>query len=247
MCKLDWDKLPRVAHSTAVTQVPLTPPSTHLVELTLDLILLIDRLLSLLRVRYELLELTSLRLTWDELRWRIHWDSARIPSDLEKALLDHASRLSAHMAGFKEDQVLSRHNTSGSFTPATPRTSPRDGTESAPASPSASRHYRRQSIQASQLRSTTTAIRIRHTTLQTTSVKRAGEVMDQMIDRAASLKSLGGVKLLGLWSEPVQEGDQAGGAVPDALLDIQDEVENGVMALQRDLGHAKVVEKWMDE
>jgi hypothetical protein len=68
-----------------------------------------------------------------------------------------------------------------------------------------------------------------------------------MIDRAASLKSLGGVKLLGLWSEPVQEGDQAGGAVPDALLDIQDEVENGVMALQRDLGHAKVVEKWMDE
>lgn len=131
----------------------------------------------------------------------------------------------------------------------TPSSSPRIGTVSIPNSPSTSRHYRRQSLQASQLRSTMTSIRIRHSTLRDTLVKQAGEVMDQMIDRAASLKSLGGMKLLGLVTDQKagQQEGEGGGAVPEEFLDIQDEVELGVEALDKQVAEGKAVEKWLDE
>ena len=208
--------------------------------------MLIDRLLSLLRARYELLELTSLRLTWDELRWQMQLESARISADLETALLHHAEWLKGQMANGSYAAQSQAHNLPATMTLSS---SPRIGTVSIPNSPSASRHYRRQSLQASQLRSTMTSIRIRHSTLRDTLVKQAGEVMDQMIDRAASLKSLGGMKLLGLGldqKEGQQEGE-GGGAVPEEFLDIQDEVELGVEAVEKQIAEGKAVEKWLDE
>lgn len=51
-----------------MTLIPLTPPSTDLVSVTLALILVVDRLLTLLRQRAELLELCQLRLQWEALR-----------------------------------------------------------------------------------------------------------------------------------------------------------------------------------
>jgi hypothetical protein len=70
-------------HNPAATLLPLTPPSTYLVSITLALILLIDKLLTLLRQRGDLLELTSLRLQWDMLRWGIVQETRKIKAEVD--------------------------------------------------------------------------------------------------------------------------------------------------------------------
>ena len=58
--------------------------STHLVSVTLDLVVLIDRLLTLLRRRSDLLELASIRLRWDRLHHEASEASRRLAEDVYK-------------------------------------------------------------------------------------------------------------------------------------------------------------------
>lgn len=243
-------------------------------EITLDLILLIDRLLSLLRARFELLDLTSLRLTWDDLRWTVMLESSKITADLHQAIKGHATWLQSYTVSGSTDTggtaaepraTLPSININAFASPpvtspyTSPTTSPRIGTmSSTPTSPSVSRHYRRPSTQLSSLRNALTTLRIRHSTLQSTAVSRAGAIMDQMIDRAGSLKSLAGACGLDMGAGEKKQNetsgdsgaDQAGnggdGAVPDAFLDIQDDLEGGVKALQEELSQGKALQKWFE-
>ena len=75
----------------AATLLPLSLPSTHLISVTLDLIVLIDRLLTLLRYRGQLLELTGLRLQWDELRWQVMTDLRKLDSEVDELVRDRGT------------------------------------------------------------------------------------------------------------------------------------------------------------
>lgn len=71
---------------------------------------------------------------------------------------------------------------------------------------------------------------IRQTSLEANLLKRTGATLDKMIDQAARLKGLGGT------DGPREALMDAGeGAVPERLLDIQDELELRVGEIKDDL------------
>lgn len=224
----------------AVTSIPLTPPSTELVEVTLDLIVVVDRLLTLLRRRSELLELTKLRLHWDELRLSCsnELDGMKTESDLIVARKcewlpahSNARESKSDLVRSSDPQSYPTPSASGGPLPhdATPST-PRQRLRSIPDTPSPSSKHspgsashatpRRASLRIPLLRSQITNLRIRHTTLSTTVLPRVGALLDKMIDIAGPMKGLGGV------NGPAEEESEADGAVPGELLDAQDDLES---------------------
>jgi hypothetical protein len=90
---------------------------------------------------------------------------------------------------------------------------------------------KRGSLKLTLLHSQIVNIRIRHTTFSTTSLPRLGVVLDKMIDIAGPLKGLGGIN-----GPPEQREDGEGdGAVPEELLDAQDEFEALAAAIGEDV------------
>lgn len=77
-------------HCQAATQRNLSPDDTDLIELTLTTLLALDKLLHLLRDRSELLDLLSLRLTWDEQRVASWKERRSLLSDLQVFLRTRA-------------------------------------------------------------------------------------------------------------------------------------------------------------
>lgn len=179
--------------------------------ITLDLIVLIDRLLTTLRHRYELLELTSLRLQWDDLRWRAVHESRRISRDLQRGVREHGLWAETSTAD-AEHATVTRASLAG-----TPR---RD------------MHL---PLLKTQLRN----LGSRCNTMQSTFVKRAGATLDKMIDRAGALKGLGGI------NGSDDEAEEVAGAVPERLLDIQDELELDASELEGAIKQGRAVqEQW---
>lgn len=74
----------------AATQRNLSPQDTDLIEVTLSTLYALDKLFNLLRNRSELLELLSLRLTWEELRLRALTDHTEIMADSRAFLMNCA-------------------------------------------------------------------------------------------------------------------------------------------------------------
>ena len=260
----------------AATLIPLTPPSTHLVSITLELIVLIDRLLTLLRHRGELLELTSLRLQWDAMRWQIMQETAKVRSEIHdvarrKARWNplairhdsrtfHRERSSTAASQASLDAAtngrMSRSSTIASVASVASGVSdlsdasilsrdpmglpspPRRGSFASMSSMS----YRdlasptKRSSQLPLLHSHIVNLEIRSRTLVSTSVSRSGKLLDKMIDVAIPLKNLGGIE------GPIEEAKDTRGAVPDELLDIQDELEGQAGDLANRVTWCKLLE-----
>lgn len=67
----------------AATQRNLSPADTDLIEVTLTTLLALDKLVHLLRSRSEFLQLTNLRLTWEEKRLGAFSEHKSIQEDIE--------------------------------------------------------------------------------------------------------------------------------------------------------------------
>jgi len=77
-------------------------------------------------------------------------------------------------------------------------------------------------------------LEIRQRNLSSTLLSRSGKVLDSMIDLAIPLKDLGGI-------HGPTTGDQSG-AVPDELLDVQEDLEGDVGTIARTIAWCKEVE-----
>ncbi|BEI93282.1 uncharacterized protein CcaverHIS019_0509100 [Cutaneotrichosporon cavernicola] len=227
-----------------MTRVPLTQPSTDLVEVTLDLILLIDQLLAVLRNRGSILELTSLRLHWDDLRYEVRRETESVADEIDHVVAEAQAwlpgaatilrweprrrrssaqlppspkiRLSSSEQSLPEDAVAPMTPPLGSTQiPRSPTRTP--SPTKLPGSPSKPHNVPRSALHISILRSQLVGLQTRHRNLQYNLVKRSGAILDKMIDQAGCLKDLGGV------DGPLEEDGQH--AIPDALIDLQEELE----------------------
>jgi prefoldin subunit 5 len=88
-----------------------------------------------------------------------------------------------------------------------------------PGSPTKPHNVPRSALHISILRSQLVGLQTRHRNLQYNLVKRSGAILDKMIDQAGRLKDLGGV------DGPLEEDGQRQHAIPDALIDLQEELE----------------------
>lgn len=220
--------------TSAVTLVPLTAPSTHLVEITLALIVLIDRLLILLRRRADVLELVSLRLKWDALRLQVKQEAEQLETDIEAFVLTKARWQPLEVASpAGNSPVIESDNTLRSSS-SLPSSSMPDSIYSP------SRRRPRQSLEVPLLRSHITNLKIRTNILKTTALKRAGTMLDRIIDQAGPMKGLGGIDGPEEHPEPI-------GAVPDAMLDLQDELEANVEGLQEQVEWCRQLEKQWEQ
>ncbi|GMK55501.1 hypothetical protein CspeluHIS016_0205570 [Cutaneotrichosporon spelunceum] len=227
-----------------ITRVPLTQPSTDLVEVTLDLILLIDQLLAVLRNRGSILELTSLRLRWDDLRYEVRRETESVADDIDHVVTEAQAWLpgattaprweprrrrssaqlppspkipqSTSQQSLPEDAVAPMTPPLGST--ASPRSPARTlSPTKLPGSPTKPHNVPRSALHISILRSQLVGLQTRHRNLQYNLVKRSGAILDKMIDQAGRLKDLGGA------DGPLEEDGQH--AIPDALIDLQEELE----------------------
>lgn len=218
------------ADAQAVTVVPLTAPSTELVEITLDLILLIDRLLVLLRHRSELLDLTVLRRQWETLRTSCTGEMRSIESELAAIQQEMRSWILKQPAVPLTTQVTQAESDDREIVPVTPPRSslgPKSSNNSSPR-PSMSPSVESSPIhlvspnhspsRLTPLRSRLNNVEIRHSTVASTMIPRAAACLDRMIDIAGPLAGLGGVH------GPISSEAQTA-AVPEELLDAQDEAE----------------------
>lgn len=243
-----------------MTLVPLTQPSTHLVSITLDLVVLVDRLLQLLRHRGELLELTALRIQWDAMRQQIVDETSKIRSEIAHIVREKAKwRPQAVLAGGSPARQSRRESTSNhGGHPETPsRTLTTSSTSqslasiaNSPPNPTSASisdrsHRRISSISLRDIASPAKTLplihshivnlEIRQKTLSTTLVTRSGKLLDRMIDVALPLKGLGGVH------GPTAE--DTGGALPDEFLDMQDELEVEVEETTKLVSWSKALEE----
>lgn len=199
--------------------VPLTDPSTELVAVTLDLIVVVDRLLTLLRHRSELLDLTVLRHQWDELRLRCIGEMSSMETEIAaiyKGTLEWITNgcdrsVTPVVLSIQLDGESKTDHRSPATIPLTPDRRP-DGAAASSSSPS------RSALHLPLLRSKVTNLQIRQSTLVSTMIPHAGTGLDKMIDIAGSLQGLGGV------NGPTMDGEE-NGAVPEELLDAQDVLE----------------------
>ncbi|WWC94351.1 hypothetical protein V866_001193 [Kwoniella sp. B9012] len=246
----DGGDLERMKEKTrAATLLPLTPPSTHLVSITLDLIVLIDRLLTLLRHRGSLLELTAVRLRWDQIRWQIYLETEKIRHEVAEIVRDKGrwhpviDPLRSQNCNSQRKQSIQNIDTDQNPIPHTPSprisSLPERSSASGPSSPKVSsprleshkspklHTTPKRSLHIPLLHSQLISLNIRQQNLQANEVKRSGALLDRMIDIAGPLSNLGGI------DGPVDSAEKKDNeAVPDELLDIQDEVEEKV----RDMG-----------
>ncbi|KAL7421930.1 hypothetical protein Q5752_003702 [Cryptotrichosporon argae] len=247
------------AKTRQVTRVPLTQPSTDLVEITLDLILLIDRLLKVLRQRGAVLDLVALRLQWDELRWAITQETERVRGEIDEIVrgrgrwappdAEDGLAPSASTADVSLNQKLPVRRTSSSFqTPvkrpiALPGSASLSPTPNAPSSPTHSvpsptrTHFTpKRNLHLPILHSQVVSLQVRQRTLTASSLAISGTVIDKMIDSASQLKGLGGVH-----GPAEDEGKE--GAVPEELIDMQEELEEQVDEVGARLGWCKQLEE----
>jgi hypothetical protein len=234
----------------AATLLPLTPPSTHLVSITLALIVLIDRLLTLLRHRTELLALTSLRLKWDDLRWEVMQETRKIKAEIDDIVQSKGKWLPPHAreAPKGPGQTGAAKADDGSREPrvAPPRSETSSHEKNAespecqlPASPLLIKTPRR-SLALPILHSQIINLQIRYKNISTTALTRSGAALDKMIDLAASLRGLGGI------DGPNDDVTVPAGAVPDELLDLQDELEAEVQEVRSRVSWVKQLEEQWD-
>ncbi|WWC70145.1 uncharacterized protein I206_104092 [Kwoniella pini CBS 10737] len=220
----DGGDLGRMKEMTrAATLLPLTPPSTHLVSITLDLIVLIDRILTLLRKRGQLLDLTLTRLHWDQMRWEIGKETKKIRDEIAEIVQNKGKWLPA--VGIKHSElsvaavpqtpspVMTTLPRSGSFTTLidpsnSPSTPPRQSASKMHFSP-------RHSLHIPLLHSQLVSLNVRHRNLTSNQLTRSSILLDKMIDLAAPLRGLGDI------NGPAETES----AVPDVFLDLQDEVD----------------------
>lgn len=241
---------------SAVTLVPLTRPSTELVSITLDLVVLVDRLLMLLRDRYEVLALMRLRLEWDRARWTVVKDTRGMVDGLDRAL-ERVFHGASNAEDSNKDGVHTMEQVSidcGASDKQLPNQISQNHSRPSPTKPVPNRYsYQSQTTAASSslLPSALSSATITHSAITNGALKEAGLLMDQMIDRAGPLKGLGGVegpfqsKSKGLDGNNGEGTIEAGaGAVPDILLDIQDELEMEVTAASEQIQWANQVWKW---
>ncbi|WVQ82104.1 hypothetical protein IAT38_004232 [Cryptococcus sp. DSM 104549] len=243
--EFDGGDLGRMKKKTrAATLLPLTPPSTHLVSITLDLIVVIDRLLALLRRRGQLLELTELRLQWDQVRWQVVLEARGLREEVDAMVRDKgrwtpvdevtpeypiapSSHPQTPMSRDPGSATLTSLSSSGSLVHLS--TSPQSTPLSIhpKKSPSPSRHPTpNRSLHMPLLHSQLVNLRIRHKNLVSTQLARTGKLLDRMIDVAAGLKALGDTEgPVEVSQESDKEGENGGGAVPEKLLDVQDELD----------------------
>lgn len=238
-----------------MTRVPLTQPSTDLVEVTLDLILLIDQLLMVLRQRGSVLDLASLRLQWDDLRFEASREAESVKSEIDHVVAEaqawipgqngpdrhdkrgglrhHASvsrRLNASSNSSLSDAAASAATTPVTPSPSLNNLPPSPGNEASPprkgsASPSKVVGPK-SALHLSILRSQLIGLQTRHRNFSYTLVKRSSGILDRMIDSAGRLKGLGST------DGPHEDKEGSGGAVPEELIDIQESIENQT----RDIG-----------
>ena len=252
----------------AATLLPLTPPSTHLVSITLALIVLVDRLMILLRHRADLLELTSLRIQWDNMRWQIMLETGKVRMEIDHIAKVKGRWIPPGKEGSTHDSCLTPTKSTGtndkgsplSKTTKLPSLSSISSTLSelshTSITPSKStrpiHHSKRDSISSLSslvvtnspkrnfhlplLHSSIVNLEIRQKSLSSTLLIRSGKLLDRMIDLAIPLKHLGGV------NGPGEENGE-GGAVPDELLDIQDDMENRASDLSDHLNWCKALEE----
>lgn len=76
--------------STAATQRNLSPADTDLIEVTLTTLFALDKLIHLLRARSDTLDITGLRLTWEEKRIAAWKERNSIREDLQKFVKEQA-------------------------------------------------------------------------------------------------------------------------------------------------------------
>nr|XP_031863414.1 uncharacterized protein CI109_001290 [Kwoniella shandongensis]KAA5530486.1 hypothetical protein CI109_001290 [Kwoniella shandongensis] len=268
--EFDGGDLERMKEKTrAVTLLPLTPPSTHLVSITLDLIVLIDRLLTLLRHRGHVLELTSLRLQWDQVRWQIMCEARKLQAEVDDVVRDKGRWTPSSMPDTPENGVA-RYNVekgdesqvgpegddrvSVTSTPTRPTQTPgtikslhslasaKVNNASAPTSslsPSPSRRAlsSKRSMLLPLLHSHLVSMKIRHRNLVSTQSSRCGSLLDRMIDVAGPLKGLGDVH------GPCKGDKNDEGAVPEELLDLQDDLDKEVEELGGKVEWCKTLEE----
>ena len=86
------------------------------------------------------------------------------------------------------------------------------------------------------IRSRIESLQIRYDGLAKTTVPRLGAMLDKMIDTATPLKTNGD-------AQPSEHS----GAVPEYLLDAQDNLEGGLSALSSSLAMCRRLERWWTE
>ena len=192
-------------------------------SVTLDLILIVDKLFTLLRIRGEVLELTAVRLQWDMIRWKIQLETDRCREEVMQIVEDskwhpppdevtvssriHSRRALSSTSAFDPPGPLQHVSASQSL-----------GQSSLCLSPTLAKLDR----QARDLSSDTRKV--------------AGHLLDRMIDSATNIPGLGGI------DGPqgfVNGADHNRGAVPEDFLDIQDALEVSVDALPGLLAFAR--------
>ncbi|RXK39305.1 hypothetical protein M231_03384 [Tremella mesenterica] len=246
----DGGELARIrAKVRALTSVPLAPPSTHIVSVALDLVVLADRLLKLLRQRRDLLHLTALRLRWDKLRGHIRLECESIVAEIGTVVGEagrwrptistsarHRTRNSLDQPFRNTPSLISVVATETPQTPkrivsssiaSTPdhvqRSSDSSGMKTPLVKPT-SRHSigtsSPSSLKRSLLHTKLSNLHIRYDQLQSMFVSPGSKALDDMVDLAPHLKGLGDTRGPNDIKTP--------GSVPDQLLDIQDELDSRV-------------------
>jgi hypothetical protein len=107
----------------AATQRNLSPADTDLIEVTLTTLLGLDRLIHLLRSRSDMLELTGLRLTWEEKRLGAWEERETIRKELEQFIIK-AARWSPESYRPVLDHHINSSSSSLNLTFDSPATSP---------------------------------------------------------------------------------------------------------------------------
>ncbi|KAK4689278.1 hypothetical protein P7C73_g815, partial [Tremellales sp. Uapishka_1] len=262
--RFDGGDLGRMKEKTrAATLLPLTPPSTHLVSITLSLILLIDKLLTLLRHRGELLVLTTLRLKWDQLRWEVMAEVKKVRAEVHNIARGQGRWMPPPMAqsASRSPRVETRrltlesgiHNKLGPTSPSPLSTSSQLPSLSHPRTPSHSSialpdsPYLTPQSQSRTPRHSTPTQRSLHLPLlhsQIVNLKiRQQNLSATLLTRSGGILDkmidcAGPLKDLGDTLGPpnvkLTEGKKTeGGAVPEAFLDIQDGLDADVEELEK--------------
>nr|ACZ80634.1 conserved hypothetical protein [Cryptococcus depauperatus] len=260
--EFDDGDLNRIKEKTRmVTLQPLTPPSTQLVSITLDLVVLIDRILSLLRRRKLLLDLTSLRLQWDEIRWQVMSEVWALEKEVDEMVRnrskwvpidiiipgsthtldpDSQSCLGSSKADLKSISIYPKAESLYTLESEEKMSALTARLSAAPQGFVETEKPLHHPLLHSQLIN----LRIRQQNLTSTQLAQSGALLDRIIDIASHLKNLGSTS-----GPPSTLDEFENGAVPEKLLDLQDDLDASVEELGNKIswceeleGHRKLSE-----
>lgn len=231
------------ADYVVITLSPLSTPSTELVSITLDVIVILDRIFILLRHRSQLLDLCQSRFQWEILRSQCFQDCARFLISIDNVLQDFLDWMpDAKMAdvvvpslptevdhpsnqpSVKVEDPLTPKQKQSRLIPASIYTPSPKSSPVKQASPG------RQLLYLPLVRSRIGSLEIRHENLSMTTIPRLGAMLDRMIDVAAPLIA--------------SQSAEHKGAIPDHFLDAQDDMESRVLGLGTALIQCRNLEQW---